>query len=154
MYVAILGLCSKIDPKLQNTPFIRLHSKFCKISKYIGLEFHLIKECAVYLVCFRHQNRLMKETVSSAMNYRNLLNSICKHAFMNCHSVFELIMWELSNYGLCCVTSVFINGIAELTRIKLFLILLSVKHFCWIIIGNISIKCIIKETAENFKICL
>lgn len=53
--MAVLGLCSKIGQNLQNPPFIKLHSKFCKISKDFGLEFHVIKEYAVCLVCFRYQ---------------------------------------------------------------------------------------------------
>lgn len=85
MNVAILALCGKIDLKLQNMPFIKLHSKFCKISKYAGLEFHLIKEYTGCLVCFRHQNCLMKEAVSSAMSYRSLL-----------HSIYKMLLWTFT----------------------------------------------------------
>lgn len=60
--MTILGLCCKIDLKLQNTS-IKVHSKFC-LFQYINLEFHIIKEYAVCLVCLRHENCL-KQAVSA-----------------------------------------------------------------------------------------
>lgn len=154
MYVAVLELGSKIHTNLQNTPFIKLLSKFCKISKYIGIEFHLIKEYVVCLVCFRHQNYLMQEAVSSAMSYRSLLNSIYK---MLLWTVTVSLSWSCGNFPAMDYAA--LNSIHKWhCRVSSHKIVFNpLKSKTFLLNYNqdfFSIKCIIKEKAESFKICL